>query len=104
MIQILSTAIEKHFRLMPSGLYREFTFFFTHHLDDNHNIISTEINKIVAGKFYQKISFSSSGIFGGDVLYCEPHSKDTIKLSPLIKKNEVNGSFSSQYFPNYKNK
>lgn len=86
----LSTSIERHFRLLPSGRYQEFYIYFLHHLDSvSGNILKSRIDKIVVGKLYRKGALDERAVFGDDVTYTFPYDQGPCKLIPVINVAEL---------------
>lgn len=91
MKKIHKTSVERHFRRMPSGLYREFFLFFIHEVDEFEYVLNSQLDRITIGKLYKKTFDLTDKAFFGDDIPCkfpEDNYKEG-KLIPLINPMEL---------------
>jgi len=78
----MTTSIERKFRQLPDGLYREIKLVFTHFLDNDGNIKRSKLDKEITGLLY-KIAQPEEHSLYGEVEYVFPDSEKPVRLIAL---------------------
>lgn len=77
---LMCTSVERVFRPMPDGLFREITLHFINFLNDDRSIRSTKLDKEIPGKLYKLAGSDSEQSQYGEVMYKFPNSDEPVRL------------------------
>jgi len=78
----MTTSVERRFRKLPDGLFREIQLVFTHILDENGNIKRSKLDKEITGRLY-KIAMPEERSSYDEVEYQFPENEKPVRLIAL---------------------
>lgn len=81
----MTTGVERVFRQMPDGLYREIYLHFIHFLDEKGNKTSSKLQQQIEGKLYRQVGEHEKHLRSvhGEVEYTFPESDNPVRLIAL---------------------
>jgi len=86
----MTTGIERVFRPIKDGLYREIYLHWIHFLNESDEIVSSKLDKSIKGKLY-KIAKGNERSMYGEVEYKFPHAEEPVRLIALGIDNQNDG-------------
>jgi len=78
----MNTSIERVFRPMPGGVFREIYLHYINFLDENGDILSSKLDKTIEGKLF-KIAQGNERSLYGEVEYQFPGTDKPVRLVAL---------------------
>ena len=76
----MTTGIERVFRHLRSGLYREIYLHYIHFLDDSGHIMSSKLDKTIEGKLFRRAANDTERSRHGEVEYKFPGEDDSVRM------------------------
>lgn len=90
----MGTSIERHFKLMPDGLYQEIYLHYIVYKNEAGHIIKSKLDKTIKGKLY-KVAQGNERSQYGEVEYTFPGTTKPVRLVALAMgyRDQVYGRF-----------
>jgi hypothetical protein len=76
----MTTGIERVFRHLHSGLYREIYLHYIHFLDDSGTILSSKLDKSIEGKLYRRAQNDTERSRHGELEYQFPDEEHPVRM------------------------
>lgn len=79
----MCTSVERVFRPLPDGLFREIVLHFINFLNDDRTIRSSKLDKEIPGGLYKLASNDTEKSQHGEIMYTFPGASEPVRLLGL---------------------
>jgi hypothetical protein len=80
--QRMNTAVERVFRALPNGLFKEIYLHYIHFLNEDGSVRNSKLDKQIEGKLYKLADKNDRSLYG-DVEYTFPGDDKPVRLVAL---------------------